>query len=399
MNDIDPPGDEGNFADDVLPPEVSELAVPVALNKLYPWHRPRKQFVRENQWVHYSKRLLGKLDAGTAGGPKEIRYLTLPGIDYLDVRLLGDVCKEANCELISTSFLAAKEGNPVRARAQFREESLKQAGHLSDNSITLPSRLEEITIPTSQAYLSLKKRAPFDIVNMDACGSIALPDAAKSGRLLDALHRLVELQFNTRTSNWLLFLTTDARPETLSPELAAAFKEAIVENAAHGNDFRDGAYDLFQISHDVALPDGLGDAATNADRFLRFFSLGLAKWLLKNSSAQNWEVKTLNCFFYSTAPTNAPRPTMASLAFEFIKRPVALQDQFGVTNAAPPPYQPAEDYSLRALKMAVDMEDLDIRMKDQPNYRDELSARTKALLAEAGYQAETLAEYDTFVES
>lgn len=396
MNSDDQPTDDGNLADDSLPPEVSELAVPIALNKLYPWHRPRKQFVRENQWIHYTKRLLGKLNAGKSGGPKYIRYLTLPGIDYLDVRMLGDVCKEVNCELHSTSFLAAQEGNPVRARAQFREESLKQAGHLSDNSITLPNRLEEVAVSTSQAYLSLKKRAPFDIVNMDACGSIALPDAAKSGRLLDALHRLVELQFNTRTTNWLLFLTTDARPETLSPDLSAAFKQAIVENAAHGADFRDGAYQLFEIAQDVALPDGLTDAAAHADRFLRFYSLGLAKWLLKNSSAQNWEVKTLNGFFYSTAPANDPKPTMASLAFEFIKRPLILQDQFGVANALQAPYQPADNYSLRALKKATAMEDLDSRMLADPAHRHELATRTKALLAEAGYQTEVLAGYDNF---
>lgn len=399
MTDADLPSDVGNLADDALPPEVSELAVPIALNKLYPWHRPRKQFVREKQWLHYCRRLLGKLNAGKAGGAKEIRYLTLPGVDYLDVRMLGETCKDLNCELISTSFLAAQEGNPVRARAQFREESLKQAGHISDNSTTLPSRLEEIAIPTSQAYLSLKKRAPFDIVNMDACGSIALPDAAKSGRLLDALHRLVELQFNTRTTNWLLFLTTDARPETLSPELSDAFKEAIIENAAHGDDFRDGAHELFEISQDIALSHGLTAAAANPDRFLRFFSLGLAKWLLKNSGAQNWEVKTLNCFFYSTTPANDPRPTMASLAFEFIRRPVTLRDQFGLTNVAQASTSPAENYSLRALKKAAEMENLDSRMIADPGYRDELAARTKALLAEAGYQAEILAEFDNFAAS
>ena len=396
MNDSQLPGDDDNLSDVVLPPEVSQLAVPLALNKLHPWHRPRKQFVRESQWVHYAKRLLGKLNAGKAGGPKEIRYLTLAGIDYLDVRLLGETCKEVGCELISTSFLAAREGNPVRARAQFREESLKQAGHLSDNSVTLPNRLEEVAFPKSQAYRELKKRAPFDIVNMDACGSIALPDASQSGRLLDALHRLVELQFNTRNTNWLLYLTTDARPETLSPELSNAFKEAIVENANYGNDFRDGAYELFEISQDIALSDGLTAAAANADQFLRFYSLGLAKWLLKNSGAHDWEVKTLNSFFYSTSSLNDPRPTMASLAFEFIKRPVALQDQFGVANAVPIPYQPAENYSLRAMRMATEMEDLDRRMMAEPSYRDELATRTKALLAEAGYQADILAEYEEF---
>lgn len=396
MSETDVSDAEADLGDDALPPEVSELAVPISLNQLHPWHRPRKQYVRENQWILNAKRLLERLGAGQAGGTKEIRYLTLPGIDYLDVRLLAAACREAKCELISTSFLAAQEGNPVRARAQFREESLKQAGHLSDSSITLSSRLEEVASTASQAYRSLKKRAPFDIVNIDACGSIALPDAVKSGRLLDALHRVVELQFNTRTSNWLLYLTTDARPETLSPELSAAFRDAIVENATHGEDFRRGAHRLFEISETDALADLLSSVVGHPDRFLRFFSLGLAKWLLKNSKSQNWEVKTLNNFYYSTSSVGDPRPTMASLAFEFIKRPVTLHDHFGVANSTAAPTEPSDNYSLRALIKAEEMEDLDIKMRDNPAYRQELALRTKELLTEAGYHAEILAEYDNF---
>ena len=46
------------IADDVLPAQVDELAVPVDLDQLFPWHRPRKQLVREEQWLYFSRRLV-----------------------------------------------------------------------------------------------------------------------------------------------------------------------------------------------------------------------------------------------------------------------------------------------------------------------------------------------------
>ena len=104
-----PDEDDRAIVDDVLPAEIVDLAVPVALDRLLPWHRPRKQLVRENQWINLSRRLIekernkpGLRAPGTS--LREVRYLTLPGIDYLDVRQLADVCRELDCSLTSTGF-------------------------------------------------------------------------------------------------------------------------------------------------------------------------------------------------------------------------------------------------------------------------------------------------------
>ena len=74
------PPDESDrrIADDVLPEQIDEPAVPVELNELFPWHRPRKQLVREQQWLRFSKQLIEREKgghglrnplAGISGGP------------------------------------------------------------------------------------------------------------------------------------------------------------------------------------------------------------------------------------------------------------------------------------------------------------------------------------------
>ena len=47
-----------------------------------PWHRPRKQFVRDRQWCGEIGKLLE--DSPREGGV--LRYLGLPGADLLDLR-------------------------------------------------------------------------------------------------------------------------------------------------------------------------------------------------------------------------------------------------------------------------------------------------------------------------
>ena len=84
------------IADDVLPARIDELAVPVELNILFPWHKPRKQLVRKRQWLNSSRSLIerGKGNPGLLPQPPHgypvVSYLTLPGIDYLDVRQLAE---------------------------------------------------------------------------------------------------------------------------------------------------------------------------------------------------------------------------------------------------------------------------------------------------------------------
>ena len=248
-----PPDEEtGQFAEDVLPPRIDDVAVPVELNRLLPWHRPRKQLVREKQWLRLSGRLIererGRPGLPTrAGTEPEVRYLTLPGIDYLDVRQLADVCRERGCCLTSVGFQAGGEGNREVARAQIREKALIDAEHITNRSYTFPTQFQDIVNTGGPAYRDLRSRGPFHIVNIDACGSIAAPGAEHANRLIDGLYRAVELQLELMTGRWLLLVTTDARPESVAEETLARLCDAIFENAEVNEAFRHRAAPLLGV--------------------------------------------------------------------------------------------------------------------------------------------------------
>lgn len=388
------------IADDVLPAQIDEPAVPVELNVLLPWHKPRKQLVRERQWLRFSRHLIQR-EKGRPGlpdppnGKPEVRYLTLPGIDYLDVRQLADVCRQSGCLLTSTGFQSGGERNPYVARAKVREQSLIDAGHISINSHTFPRPFQDIADADSQACRELRRKGPFHIINIDACGSIAPPEAKHAQRLIDAIYRTIELQLDTMNGRWLLFITTDVRPDTIASETLTNLCNAIFSNADANENFRRQAVSLLD-PEEVDIRLAAERASKNiGERFLCLFSLGLAKWLIELASGMHWDMKTHLPFCYSTTPQDNEIPSMACLAFEFLRRSQGLSDPFGVARAQPTPATEREDMSVRAADMIGRMSNVDSQMKSDESLRTHMIENLRNWLKEAGYDPEVLEGIDT----
>ena len=273
------------IADDVLPEKTDDLAVPPVLDNLKPWHKPRKQFVRDHQWIHFSRQMLreekGKpgLQKPESGAP-EVRYLTLPGIDYLDVRLLAELCDELECCLTSTGFLADGQNNESIAQAKLREDSLIKAKYISDRSHTYNFRIEEVTSKSNQAYRELFRRGPFHIINIDACGSIAAPSKQKSPTLINTIHSILEYQFQNKTGRWLLFLTVDVRHDSIASDTLNKLLQTIITNANESDEFRVEALSLLDPNGTDLETEIEVASQIPGEKFLKLFSLSFAKWLI-----------------------------------------------------------------------------------------------------------------------
>ena len=391
-----PEESDRRIADEVLPAPADDLAVPEGLNRLQPWHRPRKQLVREKQWIHHSERLI-RTEKGKPGLPilrkekPEVRYLSLPGKDYLDVRQLADICQQNGCSLTSTGFEAGGDRNPVVARANVSRQQLIATNQITGDSHIFPRRFEDIIPSNGQAYKDLIRRGPFHIVNIDACGSIAKPADNHASRLIEAIHRILELQINFKTGPWLLFLTVDARPASVARKTLDRLCETIFANAAEKENFRDRASTLLNCGDEDIKDTANRMSKIPGQGFLRLFSLGLAKWFLHLAREKQWDVYTHQPYCYSTMPLGDDTPTMVCLAFEFLPPPPGLPDSFEVSHADPVPAAERGDTSIRAADQISKMTNVDSRMREDRELHDRMAENLRIWLVKAGYDPAVVA--------
>lgn len=385
---------EASFQESVLPAEVDERAVPLPLNKLEPWHSPRKQYIREQQWEHYTKCLIRTLKKGNSFEAGKLKYFSLPGIDHFDVEIVAKAAQDAELKLEALGFLSEAAKEPARARSQVRADSLIKRGLMKDTSVTIPYRIENIAQKNSQAYLEVKSRAPFHIINIDACGSIARRSAGHSNRIIDAVHRLVELQLNKMRDPWLLFVTTNAQPDNLSCEVRSKLEKAIKLNAEDSEAFKEGAINCLGEGNADDI-EGAINCANDPLKFQLLFSLGFSKWLLRNAKCAKWDVKCLQFYGYSTAADDANQISMPCLAYEFKPRPITLTDQVEIVK--PPEVGPVEetDYSMQAIASTQNMKNIDTLLTEEPEMGLEYAKKQRHLLASTGYQAAALDEFDS----
>ncbi len=377
----------------VLPTKVDELAIPLPLDKLQPWHRPRKQYVREKQWQYYTRHLIRVLKKRNALKGGILNYFSFPGIDHFDVEVIGEVVTNAGLKLETLGFLSEAEKAPVKARSQVRLESLIKKDLIEDTSATVPYRIQDIVPVTGQAYREVERRAPFHIINIDACGSIAPPSAQHSDRIITALHHLVGLQLNQMRHPWLLFVTTDVRLDTLSCEVRSRLEDVIKRNAENSENFKQGAINCLGDANVDDLEDAI-NCAKDPLRFQSLFSLGFSKWLLHNAQVEKWDVECLRFYGYSTSQ-DARQISMPCLAYEFKPRPIDYNDQIRIVESPTPRPVKETDYSMRAIESTQKMKNIDCLFAKKPEMGVEYAKKQRDLLTNAGYQAATLKEFDS----
>lgn len=296
--DLDSEGDVASvYGEDVAAAQIGER------REFKPWHHPVKQFVRREQWKVQLVRLLN----GNRQGDGRIRYLTLPGADLLDVRYLGKELKQRGHVLEFLGFDTSAAGDAASEKSsQIDAESvLRQEGIISDNSLTLPDRLQDIALPQSQAANQLKQWRPFDVINLDVCGHFS--DS------LQAVERLVQHQ-RTTDKPWLLLLTTRVHPDTMGV-LTQHFNAAIDNNLRLSHEFRE-ALALLVESAPQDVDANLQRAwANHNSQFVKLYAVGMGKHLLHlchNQIQDPARVELKSCLAYRVFGNTAD---MLSVAF------------------------------------------------------------------------------------
>ncbi len=363
--------------------------------EFHPWHHPVKQIVRVHQWAALTKKLLS---ARVQGVSKTLRYFTLPGADLLDVRVLAGVCEPLGVKIDYFGFdsgsSAAEESAktdgastnaPGNAAWVTAESALLQAGRVTPDAVIYADRLEDIALADSHAAMQLSQRAPFDVINIDACDHLAYCPKGRTLNTFDALGALLKHQMGAR-SPWLLFVTTRADPSLLG-QPGLVFQDAILQNLRIPQS-------TFNASLAECLDADIGKLATELAsiwsvhdaRFLKLYSIGLGKFLLQFFHAQPnlpANVQLASAYAYRV---HGEHPDMLALAFRITPDPPRVfAPNVGGTTIVPS-LEPVR--ATHVATQARKLQDLDHELKTDAALRTEAIDGTKALLQSANYDIE-----------
>ena len=358
---------------------VREPAVP-APKEFKPWHKPRKQFIREHQWGKAAKQLINDI------GPDTVNYLTLPGSDFLDVITLGEVCEKLDKKLKFLGFDNSQDNAELLSQdieyidAKGRQLPILQESHLVNYNI------EDIATCNSKAQRQFATEGPFHIVNLDTCSSFASQkDFENQSRIVDALKAIIEMQLTKCGNDWLLFLTTNLSHQNFNQCTFKKLMDAILKNAEESEEFATVAKKSMRLPPNTVLANVISQLPTiESEGFVRKCTLGISKWmlhLLQATQQKQWEIEVGDTYFYSTGDA----PDMLSAVFRFKRLPQQLEDSIGLTTPNAVPIRNSKPADVRLATRLSYMRNLDDKLLANPECLTKITEKSAELLSLRGY--------------
>ena len=350
------------------------------------WHKPRKQWIRREQWGKEVAALLDELRLTD----REFRYLTLPGEHLFDVRQLHSVCEERKVKLRYLGFDTSRKNSSVTVS----EQEVRSLPFIHGDSLIKGDKFEALGNPTSAAYQFATHFKSFDAVNLDLCDSVASRKTHPNSSSLNAIFRLVQLQAKNRTEPWLLFVTTRAGRESVNAEVTAKLLKALQGNITSDNSFRIGLGNaaLFNASSIDAECDG--NNSLIAEEFVKAFGVGFSKWLL-HMAKNAWSVRQQITAWYRVF-TEGNVPDMLSLTFRFERIPVSINDPNEIITTKPAEVRSVPsvtEMELGFLAAFADLIDLDRLLHDDSNLREEMVMENANLMSRARFNRDDIIEW------
>jgi len=399
----DPPTDQRDInadddnAEDLIPFEKFPERVPVERHEvtLDPWHKPRKHWIRENQWARAAGRLFQKLQFD--GRP--LYYFSLPGKHLLDVRHLHRLCESKKIPLRFLGFDSSRKDDPA---ISISIDEVRQLPFIHRESDLKADRLEDLRGQTV-ALKALQKFPHFDIVNLDLCTSVADGNPATRSSCLHALRTLLQLQSARRGEPWYLYITTRADREAVDSEVMTTLCGVVESNINNSGDFKEailssGLVDIQDLVDEINRSPAGADHLVEA-QFRSVFGIGFSKWLLQ-LALNTWKVKLDFCAGYRAGVSD--EPNMLSLVYEFSRRPEMHKDQLGLMMPSKSEERQEQvsasaddevNAAIRFVGRFAQMQDVDLLFVDDAELRKTFARENAKLMEEARFNFQTTYEW------
>lgn len=381
--------DEGGHADDIIGDLVYEAAMPAVAKEFLPWHRPRKQFVRDRQWCVE----IQKLHEASPLADGVLKYLGLPGVDLLDLRHFHSaVCETNGLKLRFLGFnSSARAASTAHTELNISLDEVRRLPRVDQLSDVIGDDFALVANANSIASRRARELGPFDVINLDLCDGFGAhpPAGALKHSYYDAVSSLFALQAHNKHS-WLLLLTTRADKPNINADVLQALVDKYIQNLDECDLFREASRNNFDIETKAALEAAVGTPTG----LVQVFVTGLCKWFaalaLQNQPPTNVEVRSVIGY---TVDVGSEHEDLISLAIKFTPTFVPAKDPLGLANHPVAP--PSEcKISTRALKCVAKRINADKKLAEDAELRQGMVDAMAQLLSLARYD---IAAYKAWV--
>lgn len=366
---------------------IVEFSKPTKILQPQAWHRPRKQWVREEQWL---ASIAASIKAGEISNSKILKYLTLPGADLLDVRMLGKLCKEHSYTLRILGFNdgGAGDGDPFDASETLAPLWLD--GIVSRDSYLYSDKFQSLANPKSFGRQTLNQVGTMDVINLDLCNSIAAyQNSGADPTHYNAIHELFDFQRRNRTDPFLVFITTRVDSRKVDPAAFRKLTKLVRKNCADAR-FESTLQSAFALGKHKMIGYDEQCRIPSAVDFSRTMLVGLSKWLigLLLSSSPKWKISLLSAAEYSLYARGGKE--MVSLAYrcEMIKTEASDATKLSTKNVVPHDEISEALLAIDIVNAAKQIFDLDALISENGLYED-LALKAAVVMEQAGYQKES----------
>lgn len=347
--------------------------------ELKPWHKPRKQWIRTQQWASIIESLFDDLKLAD----RPFKYLTLPGEDLFDIRVLHEVCEHKNTFL---KYLAFDSGR--KTDVNIASDEVLRLPFIHKSSHLYPDRIELICQANTLAEENAREYRGFDAINLDFCDSLGGREAGTPDSHLEALRTIIKLQTEGRAEPWILFVTTRCDRESVKQSVRDVLAELVLGNVSDHDAFnRRITAEPFKLSADNIASEKSGLESLDEHSHLFTFGVGLSKWLIRLSMSA-WNVQQEVSAGYRISD-DAECPDMLSLAFRFERIQPSVVDDTGLVQPRKSEPKPKDPKELPLVHIALDqykqMIDVDWLLHQDGELCESMILQNAELMANARY--------------
>lgn len=355
-------------------------------NTFKPWHKPRKQLIRDRQWKTQLSRLLYK----SLSHLNTIRYFGLPGEDLLDVIYLSEMLEEKynDKKLNVYGFINSRES---KNKADANLTRLLDRNNIDPQSQIDHMEFEAIENDSSLALDRLRANGAYHVINLDFC------DAVFKVKTLKSIRNLLNVQFNRQVgSPWLLYLTTRGDRNSVSADLHEQLNDVIYKTGlCHDAHFINALEEHWNTIHTYTVKQNeLFDGALPDEVVADILQACLIFWIIHYSHNGHSRVELISSYKYRVHDGN-DYPDMFSYVFKICTLDRKTNDDSGLLpiDDAPPALSEEDKKTdkYRAVRRLAKSNDIDQYLADAPEDMRKYADEMKALLQGVGLD---VSQYD-----